>query len=234
MSNITWADKDKNAAAGSPEKQWRDVDANEVKTAVNSKVDKVTGKGLSEEDYTTAEKAKVANVPANTNAELAAKEVSANKSTDVNADQASNTKYPSVKAVYDWVVNLLTGKVSTTGNESIAGTKEFTSGLLAFRAIDTNTTVSYGLVLGDRGKYIRCNAASNQSINVPTNVSQAFAIGTEIEFIRITTNDVAFTASGGVTINSVDGKLRLNKRYSAAVLKKVGTDEWDLIGDLKT
>lgn len=28
----------------------------------------------------------------------------ANKSTDVNADQGSNTKYPSVKAVYDWAV----------------------------------------------------------------------------------------------------------------------------------
>lgn len=37
------------------------------------KVDKVDGKGLSTEDYTTAEKNKVANVPLNTNAELAAK-----------------------------------------------------------------------------------------------------------------------------------------------------------------
>lgn len=33
-------------------------------------------------------------------------ENSANKSTDVNADQASNTKYPSVKAVYDWAVGI--------------------------------------------------------------------------------------------------------------------------------
>ena len=32
----------------------------EIKTAVNSKQDKVTGKGLSTEDYTTAEKAKLA------------------------------------------------------------------------------------------------------------------------------------------------------------------------------
>jgi hypothetical protein len=34
----------------------------------------------------------------------------ANKSTDVNTDQASNTKYPSVKAVYDWVVGLFVQK----------------------------------------------------------------------------------------------------------------------------
>ena len=37
------------------------------------KVDKVAGKGLSTEDYTTAEKSKVANVPLNTNAELGLK-----------------------------------------------------------------------------------------------------------------------------------------------------------------
>lgn len=34
-----------------------------------------------------------------------------NKSTNVNTDQASNTKYPSVKAVFDWATNLLSGKV---------------------------------------------------------------------------------------------------------------------------
>src|SRR5574343_235017 len=42
-------------------------------TAIAGKVDKVTGKGLSTEDYTTAEKAKVTNVPSNTTSELAAK-----------------------------------------------------------------------------------------------------------------------------------------------------------------
>jgi hypothetical protein len=36
----------------------------------------------------------------------------ANLSTDVNTDQASNTKYPSVKAVYDWAVGLFVQKNS--------------------------------------------------------------------------------------------------------------------------
>lgn len=41
-----------------------------------------------------------------------------NKSTSVVADQASNTKYPSVKSVYDWVVGLLSSKLDkvTTGS----------------------------------------------------------------------------------------------------------------------
>lgn len=36
----------------------------------------------------------------------------ANKSTDVNTDQANNTKYPSVKAVYDWAIGLFIQKNS--------------------------------------------------------------------------------------------------------------------------
>lgn len=39
-------------------------------------------------------------------------ENSANKSTDVATDQASNVKYPTVKAVYDWVVALIANFIS--------------------------------------------------------------------------------------------------------------------------
>lgn len=44
----------------------------------------------------------------------------ANKSTDVNADQASNTKYPSVKAVYDWAVGLFSQIGHTHAGEDAA------------------------------------------------------------------------------------------------------------------
>jgi hypothetical protein len=40
----------------------------------------------------------------------------ANKSTDVNTDQSSNTKYPSVKSVYDWVTGLFVKKGTLTTN----------------------------------------------------------------------------------------------------------------------
>ena len=39
MAQITYTDKDKTAAAGTAPRQWRDVDANEVKTVVNGKAD---------------------------------------------------------------------------------------------------------------------------------------------------------------------------------------------------
>jgi hypothetical protein len=51
-------------------------------------------------------------------------EATANKSTNVNTDQASNTKYPSVKALYDWAVGLFaraTRTISTTSPLSGGG-----------------------------------------------------------------------------------------------------------------
>ena len=116
---------------------------------------------------------------------------------------------------------------------TVSGNSTGTSCLNAFRPLGSLGTVSYVLALSDQNKYIRLTASSNQTVQVPTNSTVAFPIGTEIEFIRTTTNEVEFTAAGGVTLNSVDGNKKLNKQYSAAVLKKIGTNEWDLIGDLK-
>ena len=47
---------------------------------------------------------------------LNTKEDTSNKSIDIDTDQASNTKYPSVKAIYDWVVGLFVKKGTLTTN----------------------------------------------------------------------------------------------------------------------
>lgn len=63
MSDVTYTDKTQTDPYD-PAK-WNADDANEVKNAVNSKVDEVAGKGLSTEDYTSAEKTKLAGIEAN-------------------------------------------------------------------------------------------------------------------------------------------------------------------------
>ncbi len=40
------------------------------------------------------------------------------------------------------------------------------------------------------------------------------------------------TGSASITLNSKSGNMKLAGQFSGATLKKVGTDEWDLIGDL--
>lgn len=71
-------------------------------SAIEDKVDKVTGKGLSTNDYTTAEKDKLAGLPSGSELadDLAAKEDVSNKVTTVTSS-GTDTQYPSAKAVYD-------------------------------------------------------------------------------------------------------------------------------------
>lgn len=58
MSDVTYADKSQVASYNAA--KWNAQDANEIKTAVNTKVDKDGSKQLSTEDYSTVEKAKLA------------------------------------------------------------------------------------------------------------------------------------------------------------------------------
>ena len=86
------------------------------------------------------------------------------------------------------------------------------------------------LVLNDQGSYLRC---SSVKLTIPLNSSVAYPIGTEIDFIQTTSaGHLMVTASNGVIINSRHNLLSASGQFSAISCKKVGTDEWDMLGDL--
>lgn len=62
--NVSFLDKNKNIL-DNVRNIFRDVDANELKNAVNSKQDAEIGKGLSQNDYTNTDKSKVNSLPPN-------------------------------------------------------------------------------------------------------------------------------------------------------------------------
>ncbi len=106
-------------------------------------------------------------------------------------------------------------------------------GFKGYRPIETRAA-SFVLQLSDMGTYNRC---SGVAITASISASSAipFAIGTEIEFVQTSSaGNLLITSSlgSGVVINSKNGNIKLAGQFSAATLKKVGTDEWDLIGDL--
>ena len=76
-----------------------------IEEQLSTKVDKVVGKGLSSNDYTTEEKTKLLELPSKTelDIDLSGKEDSANKVTTLDSN-ATDTQYPSAKAVYDKLV----------------------------------------------------------------------------------------------------------------------------------
>jgi len=91
---------------------------------------------------------------------------------------------------------------------------------------------SYTLVLGDAGKVVEVSNASPVDLTVPPNASVAFPTGTIIELCQIGAGTVTVVAGSGVTIRTVDGLLGLDGQWATASLRKRGTNEWVLTGEL--
>jgi len=147
------------------------------------------------------------------------KEDVANKSTSVTTDQASNTKYPSVKAVYDWAVGLF----ATIANLALKTDK---------LVVANRQTASYTLVLSDADKLVEMNVGSANNLTVPLNSSVAFSTGTQILLAQYGAGQTTVVATSGVTIRSNGAKLKLNAQYSGATLVKIAENEWYLFGDI--
>jgi len=97
------------------------------------------------------------------------------------------------------------------------------------KKVDTESGASRTLTLADAQKYIRCTNAGTTTVTVPLNATAAIPIASEIDFFRAD-GAVLFVGESGVTINATGATIAA--QFQAATLKKVGTDEWDLVGAL--
>jgi hypothetical protein len=149
----------------------------------------------------------------------ASKEDASNKSTSVTTDQASNTKYPSVKSVYDWAVGLF----ATIANLALKTDKVL---------VANRQTASYTLVLSDADKLVEMNVGSANNLTIPLNSSVAFATGTQILLAQYGAGQTTIVLTSGVTLRSNASKVKLNAQYSGATLIKIDTNEWYLFGDI--
>ena len=91
----------------------------------------------------------------------------------------------------------------------------------------------YLIALGDKNSIIEMELAGSNIVNVPTNASTPFPIGTVINIVQYGAGKTQVVASTPATTNirATPGAY-LRARYSTASLIKRATDEWYLIGDL--
>ena len=80
------------------------------------------------------------------------------------------------------------------------------------------------------GGYNRVSGDLTCSI-LPT-ATYAVAMGAEFDFFQTSSAGYMLISGSGVTINSKNNNFNLAGQFSSATLKKVGSDEWDLMGDL--
>ena len=89
-------------------------------------------------------------------------------------------------------------------------------------------SANYTLVSSDKNTIIRATSGSATTITV----ANVLAVGESVNFIQWGAGQVTFAAGSGVTIGSVDSKLKINKQYSGAVVTCVASGLYSLIGDL--
>ncbi len=87
---------------------------------------------------------------------------------------------------------------------------------------------SYTIVAGDKNTFIRSTSATAITITL----ANVLAVGETINFIQWGAGQVTFAAGAGVTIGSVDSKLKINKQYSGATVTCVASGVYSLVGDL--
>lgn len=91
---------------------------------------------------------------------------------------------------------------------------------------------SYTLVLADAGRVVEVTAGTTVDVTVPPNSSVAFQIGTVIEICQIGAGSVALLPGAGVTLDTPTSTLVSRAQFSTIGLRKRGTDEWLVSGDL--
>ncbi len=145
--------------------------------------------------------------------------------TDLSSTVANGTTTP--------VITLNVPTASATNRGALSSNDWTTFNNKADKLITTNRqTSSYTLVLSDADKLVEMNVGSANNLTIPLNSSVAYSIGTQILISQYGAGQTTVVATGGVTIRSSGGKLKLNAQYSGATLIKIATDEWYLFGDI--
>lgn len=104
--------------------------------------------------------------------------------------------------------------------------------LLAGVVGNNQTGTSYTLVAADAGKVVELNNAAAISLQVPTNASVAFPVGTVVELWQQGAGQVTVSAvTPGTTSIRTAGTLVVRAQYSSVTLRKRAADEWCLAGD---
>lgn len=91
----------------------------------------------------------------------------------------------------------------------------------------SDKSANYAILAGDKNTLIR---STNSAITIT--IDNVLAVGEAVQFQQFGAGQITFAAGTGVTLGSVDGKLKTNKQHSPATVICVASGVYELIGDL--
>ncbi len=137
------------------------------------------------------------------------------------ADYATAAQGTTADAALPKSGGAMTGAI--TGNQEITGRRPIVS--------DTNTTIN--LALGTHeGVFLYSDNASAVTVNVPTNASQAFPVGTEIDIIQAGAGTVGLVPASGVNLNGANTSIPITAQWGAVTIKQIVADNWIVVGKI--
>lgn len=124
-------------------------------------------------------------------------------------------------------------EVTQSGNTRKTTAAEIAALAGATVSIVNDTAMTRTLQISDPGKVIRRGNAGEMNDVVPLNSGVAFPVGSMITVRQTATGQVVMTPASGVTLNIPTGRIAATRaQWSTLTLHKVGTNEWDVAGDL--
>jgi hypothetical protein len=128
---------------------------------------------------------------------------------------------------------VISGSRVGVGTNSPRAKLEVSGSLLDYVTTNRRTS-NYTMSLSDASKLIEMNVASANTVNVPTNAQVGFRVGTKVDVIQYGAGQTTITGSsgGGVQIRTANNYYKINARYGAVSLIKIGTNEWYMVGNL--
>lgn len=155
--------------------------------------------------------------------------------------QGGVTKKISAANLNTHIQNTLVATEINIGVVEIATRTEVNVGTDTTRVITSDTlrnvipyyierSTSFALALTDINTDQWCNGTI--TVTIPTD-SIAFLTGSTIPFLRTGSGVVTIDANGAVTLNGVlGGSCTIRTQYQGALLKKIGSNNWVISGDV--
>ena len=116
-----------------------------------------------------------------------------------------------------------------TGSSTITTTGKVTAPLVQSGGVTLAAALTPAL--GDESGYFVLSSGSGISVVIPTNVSVAFAVGTEIHFEQGGAGAITFSTSDTLNFNA-NLSLVTNGQYAVCTIKKTAATTWTIFGNL--
>lgn len=154
------------------------------------------------------------------------------------------TVVPDATEIVKGIVELATTAEAITGTDTERAVTP--AGVKAVADLLFDALTSYRTVTGtheldatdlaniNAGKQLEivCDSGSPLAIEIPTNATRAFPMGSIICGLQYGVGQVTVTPLSGVTLRSPNNANKTFAQYSKFYIEKVGTDNWVLSGDI--